>query len=118
VSSIQINGTGTPAPVDLTKIAATSPAAAQQAAQAIGVPTDTGDRSDVISSRPPQDVLDQMAAASDRYDELRSQKRELHFTHDDDTNRVIVQVRDLDGNVLRTIPPSKALDVISGSPID
>jgi flagellar protein FlaG len=118
VSSIQINGTGTPAPVDLSKIAATSPAAAQQAAQAIGVPTDAGDRSDIIPSKPPQDLLAQIAAAGDRYDELRGQQRELHFTHDDDTNRVIVQVRDLDGNVLRTIPPSKALDVISGAPIE
>ena len=28
---------------------------------------------------------------------------------------VVIQVRDLDGNVIRTIPPSKALDVMSGA---
>jgi hypothetical protein len=31
---------------------------------------------------------------------------------------VIVEVRDLEGNVLRTIPPSKALDVIAGGALD
>jgi flagellar protein FlaG len=27
----------------------------------------------------------------------------------------VIQVRDLDGNVLKTIPPSRALDVMSGA---
>ena len=30
------------------------------------------------------------------------------------TNRVVIEVRDLDGNVLKTIPPTKALDILSG----
>ena len=33
---------------------------------------------------------------------------------DDKSGRVIVQVRDLDGHVIRTIPPSEALDILSG----
>jgi flagellar protein FlaG len=78
----------------------------------------TEDRSDIIPSKPPEDVLDQIAAAGARFDELMSQQRELHFSHDAEANRVVVQVRDLDGNILRTIPPSKALDVISGAPLD
>ena len=73
---------------------------------------------DTLPSRPPQEVLAEMEAASRRYDELRSQKRELHFTHDPVGNRVVVEVRDLEGNVLRTIPPSKALDVIAGGSLD
>jgi hypothetical protein len=73
---------------------------------------------DATPSRPPAEVLAQMEAASRRYDELRAQKRELHFTHDDQRNRVVVEVRDLEGNVLRTIPPSKALDIIAGGPLD
>ncbi len=36
---------------------------------------------------------------------------------DEDSGRVIVQVRDLDGRVIRTIPPSEALDVLSGRPL-
>ena len=27
----------------------------------------------------------------------------------------IIEVRDLDGNVIKTIPPSKALDIMSGA---
>jgi uncharacterized FlaG/YvyC family protein len=80
--------------------------------------TQPGARDDTTPMRPPGEVLAEMEAASRRYDELRSQHRELHFTRDEAANRVVVEVRDLDGNVLRTIPPSKALDVIAGSPLD
>jgi len=73
---------------------------------------------DALPSRPPSQVLEEMEAASRRYDELRAQHRELHFTHDPHANRVVVEVRDLEGNVLRTIPPSKALDVIAGGSLD
>ena len=30
-------------------------------------------------------------------------------------NRVVIEVRDLDGNVIKTIPPAKALDIMSGA---
>jgi len=73
---------------------------------------------DTLPSRPPVEVLQEMEAASARYDQLLSQQRELHFTHDPNQNRVVVEVRDLEGNVLRTIPPSKALDVIAGGSLD
>ena len=94
--------------------ATTAPAAAQKPALQVvsGVTVDT------LPSRPPAEVLKEMEAASRRYDELLSQQRELHFAHDPTQNRVVVEVRDLDGNVLRTIPPSKALDVIAGGPLD
>ena len=49
-----------------------------------------------------------------RASQLASQGRELHFSTDEDTGRVIIEVRTMDGEVLRTIPPSQALDVISG----
>ena len=48
-------------------------------------------------------------------DQLHKSNRELHFTKDKTTNRVVIEVRDLDGNVLKTIPPAKALDVLSGT---
>ena len=47
----------------------------------------------------------------------RAQKRELHFEATGN-GRVVVQVRDLDGNVIRTIPPAKALAVASGEPLE
>ena len=73
---------------------------------------------DAMPSRPPAEVLAEMEAASARWQELQGQHRELRFSHDPQQNRVVVEVRDLDGNVLRTIPPSKALDVIAGGPLD
>ena len=66
---------------------------------------------------PPPEVMDEVAAARDRAAELAANNRELHFSTDQDTGRVIVQVRDLQGNVIRTIPPSGALQVMSGGAI-
>jgi hypothetical protein len=66
---------------------------------------------------PPPEVMDEVAAARDRAAELAANTRELHFSTDEETGRIIVQVRDLEGNVIRTIPPSHALQVMSGEPI-
>jgi hypothetical protein len=63
---------------------------------------------------PPAEVLDEVALARDRAAELAASNRELHFQTDKASGRVIVQVRDLAGNVIRTIPPSDALAVLSG----
>ena len=66
---------------------------------------------------PPAEVLDEVARARDRAAELAANNRELHFSTDEESGRVIVQVRDLEGNVIRTIPPSDALMVLSGGPL-
>jgi flagellar protein FlaG len=66
---------------------------------------------------PPEEVLDEVARARDRAAELAADNRELHFSTDEESGRVIVQVRDLEGNVIRTIPPSDALLVMSGAPL-
>jgi hypothetical protein len=68
-----------------------------------------------LPASPPAEVLDAIGAAADRAAELRAANRELHFHKDEASGRVIVEVRDLDGNVIRTIPPSEALDVMSGA---
>jgi FlaG protein len=70
-----------------------------------------------LPAAPPTEVLDAIGAAADRAAELRSQNRELHFRKDEATGRVIVQVRDLAGNVIRTIPPSSALEIMSGAAV-
>jgi FlaG protein len=82
------------------------------AAAPVAAPVDTVELS--LPSSPPAEVLDAIGAAADRADELAATNRELHFEVDKDSNRVIIQVRDLDGNVIRTIPPKDALDVMSG----
>ncbi len=63
---------------------------------------------------PPPEAVAMVDRASQRAEELWRDQRELHFEMDKDSGRVIVQVRDLEGRVIRTIPPSEALDVLSG----
>jgi len=70
-----------------------------------------------IPAAPPADALREVDRAAARADELWREQRELHFAMDEDSGRVIVQVRDLDGRVIRTIPPSEALDIMSGRPL-
>ena len=61
----------------------------------------------------PDPVVSGVQSAAKRYEELRAQGRELHFrvAH---SGRVVVDVCDLDGNVVRTVPPETALDIIGG----
>jgi hypothetical protein len=74
--------------------------------------TDTVELS--LPASPPAEVLDEVGAAASRALELASHNRELHFRKDEESGRVIVEVRDLEGTVIRTIPPSEALSVLSG----
>jgi hypothetical protein len=70
-----------------------------------------------LPGTPPPEVLDAVGAAAARAAELRAANRELHFRKDEHSGRVIVEVRDFEGNVIRTIPPSKALDVMAGAAV-
>ena len=114
--SFQVHRVAPPDPAELSAVqprphvarAAETPEPARKVIEAVTV--------DTLPSRPPIEVLEEIAAADQRYQELRSQQRELHFKHDDASNRVVVEVRDLEGNVLRTVPPSKALEIIAGAP--
>jgi hypothetical protein len=68
-----------------------------------------------VPPAPTEEVRAQVDRAAEIAGQLAAADRELHFTKDDDTGRVVIQVRDLDGNVIRTIPPSRVLDVMSGA---
>jgi len=70
-----------------------------------------------IPPSPPADVLDEMYTAAKVADKLRAQERELHFEPSGD-GRVVIQVRDLDGKVIRTVPPAQALEIAAGAPLD
>jgi FlaG protein len=70
-------------------------------------------RAAVVPATPPPDVRREVEAAGRRAEALWNARRELHFDVDDESGRVIIQVRDLDGQVIRTIPPSEALDIMS-----
>jgi hypothetical protein len=67
-----------------------------------------------MPATPPPEVLDEVGAAAQRAEQLAAADRELHFRHCEQTGRVVADVRDLAGNVLRTIQGSEALDVMAG----
>jgi len=75
------------------------------------------DRVELSFGSPPPELHAEVDAAYQRSLDLASQNRELHFESDKKSGRIIVQVRDLDGNVIRTIPNEKALHVVSGEPL-
>jgi hypothetical protein len=91
-----------------------SASAAPRPASAAGPANTSAVRADIISASPPPEVADEVGAAALRADQLRDADRELHFEKDPRSGRIVVQVRDLEGNVVRTIPPSEALDIMSG----
>jgi hypothetical protein len=67
-----------------------------------------------VPATPPREVLDEVDKASQIAQKMAADNRELHFEMDKESRRVIIQVKDLDGKVIRTIPPSEALSVMSG----
>jgi hypothetical protein len=69
---------------------------------------------DSIPPAPTEEARQMVDRAAQVVDDLYKNHRELHFSVDKSTNRVVIEVRDLDGHVLKTIPPAKALDVMSG----
>ncbi len=69
-----------------------------------------------IPASPPAEVLEAMDAAARVARELHEQGRELRFVSGDDGLRI--ELCDLDGNVLRTIPPGELLDIATGSKLD
>jgi hypothetical protein len=96
--------------------AATAPAASGRVAgePSAARPAAPVDAVDVIPASPPPEVLAEVDAAWERANELAAANRELHFRRDEHTGRTIIEVRTLDGEVLRTIPPSRLLDVMAG----
>lgn len=89
-----------------------------QAARAHGGPAGAPGADTLLDAIPPAPTAEarQMVnRAAEVVDDLYKNNRELHFSVDKSSNRVVIEVRDLDGHVLKTIPPSKALDVMSGA---
>ena len=93
------------------------PRSAPGAKADFGASLDAAVNLSTLPASPPPAVLEDMLAAARVADDLHAQARELHFEVLD-SGRVAVQVRDLEGNVIRTIPPAKALEVAAGAPLD
>jgi flagellar protein FlaG len=67
-----------------------------------------------VPPAPTPEARELVAKAAEVVETLRKNNRELHFSRDEDSNRLVIQVRDLDGKVLKTIPPSEALNIMAG----
>jgi hypothetical protein len=67
---------------------------------------------------PPDELLEDMGVAAEVYERLAARGRELRFRLDPPTGRITVEVRDLDGRLLYSIAPSRALDIASGEDLD
>jgi uncharacterized FlaG/YvyC family protein len=67
-----------------------------------------------VPPAPTPEARELVAKAADVVQKMHENNRELHFSTDETTKRVIIEVRDLDGNVLKTIPPKSALDFLTG----
>ncbi len=103
----------------------TRPALAPGSSRRISVPTSTASAGsveptvslDTFPSSPPPEVLDQIAATAQAFENLRSQGHELHFSHDEQSGRATIELRDRDGNSLRAVSPSEALEIAAGKPL-
>jgi hypothetical protein len=71
---------------------------------------------DAIPLAPPQEVMDEVFAAQRAIEDMHSRGRTLHF--DMDAGRVRILLSDLDGNVLKEIPGSQALDISAGRRVE
>jgi hypothetical protein len=65
------------------------------------------------SAQPPAHALAEVDRAAARAARMAAAGQELHFEIGPD-GRVAIELRSLDGLVLRTVEPSEALDIMSG----
>jgi hypothetical protein len=73
-------------------------------------------RVDAIPASPPKEVMDEVLAAQRAIEDMHARGRTLHFEMD--SGRVKILLQDLDGNVLKQIPASKALEISTGRAVE
>jgi len=66
-----------------------------------------------IPSSPPACVLAEVDAAFARMQRLRAAGREVHFARDAARGRLVIELRTLAGDVLDTLSPSAALELLT-----
>jgi uncharacterized FlaG/YvyC family protein len=116
-------GRFTPSPYEqvaaaTSSVGAVAPVTAPNAVKPAAADVDNHSKDTILGDVPPaptSKAREMVDKAAERVQELHKQNRELHFTRDETSNRVVIEVRDLDGNVIKTIPPAKALDIMSGA---
>jgi hypothetical protein len=69
---------------------------------------------DTIPASPPDEVHDAIGVANQAYHNLQATGSELRFKVNEATGKLSVEVHDVHGNLLFTVPASTVLDVASG----
>jgi hypothetical protein len=111
--SFDIGSVGrTPAPATAQGSRTSTPASAAAAAQNSDTVT-----VDTIPASPPSEVHDAMGVANQAYHDLKAQGAEMRFKVNEATGKLTVEIHDVHGNLLFTVPASTALDVASGQPL-
>ncbi len=70
---------------------------------------------DTIPASPPDEVHDAIGVANQAYHNLKASGSELRFQVNEATGKLSVQVHDVHGNPMFTVPASTVLDVASGA---
>ncbi len=108
------------APKPVTRTSAAAEVAASWAANGVSgaVPTNQTNASvslNALPASPPQDVLDQMDQAAQRYESLSSQGHELRLVRDEQSGATAFEVRDAHGDLLQRLSLAEALDLAAGA---
>ena len=97
------------APSQAARSSAPAPVQAAHVADTVSV--------DTIPATPPPEVQDAIGVANQAYHNLRAEGNELRFKINESTGKLTVEVHDVHGNLMFTVPGSTALDVASGQPL-
>jgi hypothetical protein len=97
------------APSQTARSSAPAPAQAAHATDPVTI--------DMIPASPPAEVHDAIGVANQAYHDLKADGSELRFKVDEKTGKLQIEVHDVHGNLLFTVPPSTVLDVASGQPL-
>ncbi len=104
-----VGRTPAPAPSQTARSSAPAPAQAAHAVDTVTV--------DTIPASPPPEVQDAIGVANQAYHNLRADGSELRFKINESTGKLSVEVHDVHGNLMFTVPASTVLDVASGQPL-
>jgi hypothetical protein len=101
----------TPATAPAQTARSSAPAPTQATDSAVTVAVDT------IPASPPPEVENAIGVANQAYHNLKAEGSELRFKVNEATGKLSVEVHDVHGNLLFTVPASTVLDVASGQPL-
>lgn len=97
------------APAQSARSSAPAPSQAAHSADPVTV--------DTIPASPPPEVHEAMGVANQAYHNLKANGTELRFKINEATGKLSVEVHDVHGNLMFTVPASTALAVASGEPL-